>query len=563
MKLGVKTKEKIARTIGEYFSTNDIVNVFTDANISTDKSLYAKWRIILDAFSKITAEGGISRILEEFCHPLNFADLQIRQNFIDALNNILSYEDAVIQSTDCTAKIILINEQLPTKEEIEGHEAELKAKALPDVNKSTYSEKVIDLVAKEFCAVLSCSDIQKTITPIIKKNTVLFNQEIIKEYLSDSIEMPFYDFNDVLQVIRKKDEEADETISTIIAELLHPLNYSADENKASILANKIKKYLKYDDFYIEKIGNRYWVCPNKPLEDYQIDSQEFTEKEKNYEIRDNRKIKDKKDLVKGLRDNHQAYMDIVEIFCRDPKKPTKELNDAYGFLSKKIQKTIDELDLQYYKLSLYKPFTNDLYTAEIEWNGSGKVGDIRLGPSLSWDAIRPSLYEAHSNMVRICNIAEESSQMTGDEKNLEAINNLISQKRTQEKATGKNKVKELKLFHIYESKKEIKKTLTNSVVKFDDTVPAIFVDEVEIPLPAYGKEHYFCRAMWKRKLNEAIDWSEIYNDMESKGVDFIPDKELWRYVYDAKNDVNKRIKDITGTTEKLFDWNSKTVKRLY
>ena len=111
--------------------------------------------------------------------------------------------------------------------------------------------------------------------------------------------------------------------------------------------------------------------------------------------------------------------------------------------------------------------------------------------------------------------------------------------------------------------KASKKTLKNSVVKFDDTIPAIFVDEVEIPLPEYGKEHYFCRAVWKRKAKEAIDWSKIYNDMEGKNADFLPDKELWRYVYDAKNDVNKRVKDITGTTENLFDWKEKTIKRLY
>lgn len=243
MKLGVKAKEKIARTIGEYFSTNEIVNVFTDAKISTDKSLYAKWRIILDAFSKITTEDGISRIIEEFCHPLNFADLQIRQNFIDALNKILSYEDAVIQSTDRTAEVMLINEQLPTKNEIEGHKAELKAKVLPDINKSTYSERVVDLVAKEFCNTFSNFDIRKIITPIIEKKENLSNEETIKGYLFDEIfeDNPFNTFRDTLQAIRKKDEGADETISEIIAELLHPLNYDADENKASILANRIKK----------------------------------------------------------------------------------------------------------------------------------------------------------------------------------------------------------------------------------------------------------------------------------------------------------------------------------
>ena len=202
MKLGVKAKEKIARTIGEYFSTNEIVNVFTDAKISTDKSLYAKWRIILDAFSKITTEDGISHILEEFCHPLNFADLQIRQNFIDALNKILSYEDFEIKSTERTAKVVSVSEP---KEEVKKEEIE-KVKVLPDINKSSYSEKVIDLVAKEFCEVLSNWEIQKIIEPIIQKNNELYNQEEIKGYFDEIIfnEYPFYSFSDVLQAVRKK-----------------------------------------------------------------------------------------------------------------------------------------------------------------------------------------------------------------------------------------------------------------------------------------------------------------------------------------------------------------------
>lgn len=43
MALGIKVKEKIARTIGSYFTTNEIVTVFNDKNIPTDTSLYAKW----------------------------------------------------------------------------------------------------------------------------------------------------------------------------------------------------------------------------------------------------------------------------------------------------------------------------------------------------------------------------------------------------------------------------------------------------------------------------------------------------------------------------------------
>lgn len=106
MGLGVKIKEKIARTIASHFTTNEIVNVFTDVNIPTDTSLYAKWRITLDAFSKTSTEEALFHILGEFCHPLNFEDKETRQNFIDSLNAILSYEDLEIQATDKTARVV-------------------------------------------------------------------------------------------------------------------------------------------------------------------------------------------------------------------------------------------------------------------------------------------------------------------------------------------------------------------------------------------------------------------------------------------------------------------------
>jgi len=100
-------KEKIARTIGEFFTTNEIVNVFDDANIPTDRELFAKWRITLDAFSKMSdQEVAIPHILSVFCHPLHFPDPQIRSNFIEKLNTILAYENLKIQATNKGAEML-------------------------------------------------------------------------------------------------------------------------------------------------------------------------------------------------------------------------------------------------------------------------------------------------------------------------------------------------------------------------------------------------------------------------------------------------------------------------
>ncbi len=109
MALGIKVKEKIARTIGSYFTTSEISAVFKDAHITTDESLYAKWRIILDAFSKTSRDDMLFHIICEFCHPLNFEDSATRQKFIDELNTILAYEELKVVAKERTAEISSIN----------------------------------------------------------------------------------------------------------------------------------------------------------------------------------------------------------------------------------------------------------------------------------------------------------------------------------------------------------------------------------------------------------------------------------------------------------------------
>ena len=91
MKLGARVKEQIARTIGNFFTTNEILNIFTDANISANSELFAKWHITLDAFSKTSGVDAIFGIIEEFCHPLNFTkNPPRREEFIAALNAVLA-----------------------------------------------------------------------------------------------------------------------------------------------------------------------------------------------------------------------------------------------------------------------------------------------------------------------------------------------------------------------------------------------------------------------------------------------------------------------------------------
>ena len=105
------------------------------------------------------------------------------------------------------------------------------------------------------------------------------------------------------------------------------------------------------------------------------------------------------------------------------------------------------------------------------------------------------------------------------------------------------------------------KQLKDCTIKFDDSTGKIHIDEIEVQLPPYKKEHIFTRVMFTHKKDEIIDWSIVHNEMTGE-VD-IPDREKWRYVYDASCDVNNRINNSINTDDKLFEFKEKTIKRLY
>jgi hypothetical protein len=534
MKLGVKIKERIARTIAEHFTTNEIVNVFTDANITTDKSLYAKWRITLDAFSRVETEEGLFHILEEFCHPLNFTELSFRDAFIEKLNAVLTYENLEIRATDRTAKIVSRDFQEEKEETALLIDPKIQEPRLPDVNASDYSEKVIELVANEFTKALSNWSIRKISEPIVKENPVYTQKNVIGYFEDFFDETPFYTFEDVLQTLRRKDPEAHKTISRIISALLHPLNFDADESKSAKLAEKIGKYLKYDKLHIQEIGDgEYEVFSQEELGEISAPPVSEIEQEEIEKIQDSEKIKQNKELIKKIRDTHQLYMDTIEIFCQNPKKPTADLNDAYLFLSDKIEKMLEKLNLEHYDISLYRPFNTDLYSAEIEWNGSGDEFEIRLGPKLSWDAIRPTLYKVHSDITKILNLSEEDKEMTNEEKRIEEITTLISQKRIQ-KENGDNKPQEKTM------KIEISKMPDLNIKNVDDT--NITKGKKKIALPKFSP------TAWNKVQIRFIDENNVYITADKKtatadyeGLGFRNDKNgkpntAWKFLLElSKN----------------------------
>jgi len=320
---------------------------------------------------------------------------------------------------------------------------------------------VIELVAQVFNNNLSGSEIRKIITPFLNKNKLISKEPFIKGYIDDLFEEKNWLFNleKVFDFIKRKDEDADKTIAGIIEKLLHPLNYKADEEKVENIAQSVGRYLEYDKFYIQNVGKEYLVLSDQEMSEMHS-FPEFEEKERKGKKDDEEKIKQNKEILKTLRDTHQSFIDILEIFCRDTKKPTKELNNAYVFLSNKIKKDIEKVGLKtlYYGIYFYKPFENDLYSAETEWNKQAK--------KLSWDEIRPALYKTHSSVTKLLNMSEEDMIMTDEEKKLEDITKLISEKRTEKEVSAKNKTeKTLKIEISKMPDLNVRSVENNTVVK--------------------------------------------------------------------------------------------------
>jgi len=98
---------------------------------------------------------------------------------------------------------------------------------------------------------------------------------------------------------------------------------------------------------------------------------------------------------------------------------------------------------------------------------------------------------------------------------------------------------------------------------FDNSKPSIQIGRQIIELPPFKNEHCFCRVAFKHPVGEAVDWSEIYEDMT--GIDIFEDKNKakgkWRIVYDAMEAINGKVRGQTDNI--LFQWREKTVRRLY
>lgn len=543
----LKTLELISRELKDHYTGYEITKLLEVCGADKRMIIYpnSKWHIFYGLFEELSiaqdkkAKELLFKIICESIHPLNLSgNKELSDKLIEKFNEYLKYDNLIILYSDKEQKhkISSIQNLVEIDEEEATQDFEpLIEEILPNINKCTFSEKVIELVAQVFEGNLSEFDIRKIITPLLNKNKPLSEEPFIKGYIDDWLEEKkwLYNFEKVLDFIKRKDENADKTIAGIIETLLHPLNYKADEEKTENIAQSVAKYLKYDNFYVQNIGKGYLVLSDQEMAEIHSSSPEFEEQERKDKAEDEEKIKQSKEILKIIRDTHQSYIDILELFCRDTKKPTKELNNAYIFLSNKIEKDIEKIGLKtfYNHIYFFRPFENDLYSAEAEYNKKSK--------SLSWDGIRPALYKAHSDIIKLLNTAEEDAIMTDEEKKLEDITKLISEKRIEKEVSKEN---------------EPKKTLKIEISK----IPDLNIKSVEDNVLQKGKKRIhlpkFRPTDWAkitiRFINErdvliTADKKQVQSDYESLG--FADDKKkkpntAWAFLFGLSKSNGETVK---------------------
>ena len=108
-------------------------------------------------------------------------------------------------------------------------------------------------------------------------------------------------------------------------------------------------------------------------------------------------------------------------------------------------------------------------------------------------------------------------------------------------------------------------SLKDKEIKYDDKEARILIGDTVCQLPPYKNEHYLCGVMFKKKINQPVDWSVVYEKMSGdyeKHYGKTPKtREHWRAVYDTMIRINNRIKKEIHTTDDLFSWQELTIKR--
>ena len=189
---------------------------------------------------------------------------------------------------------------------------------------------------------------------------------------------------------------------------------------------------------------------------------------------------------------------------------------------------------------------------------------------MSWEAIRPRLYKAHSDISKLISKAEATSDMTDDEIALEAVNSLIAEKRTTDEPENiDDEVPTMRLIHenrdigIPQAQKAAVQ-LSDSKINFDDETATLHIGKTTVRFPSHKNEHLILRHMFGCRIDEAIDWELVYETISGHTQNKINKKDIEkrkRSVRDGVSAINKRIAEVANTETKLITMKDSSVIR--
>ncbi len=324
-----------------------------------------------------------------------------------------------------------------------------------------------------------------------------------------------------------------------------------------MIAKKINKYLKYDQKIVSYSvfgEEKFTICTIGTDEDDDIFEREEAhelaiQEEKELQFLN---LSENKEKISTLRRTYQVFINIVEIFCDNPSKPSNEMNDAYLKTKKLITDAVRDLHLRdhddntkIYTLEHYFIPFNNLFTAEKEYSPETLKFDLS-NKRLDWDYIRPKMHATYgciddiyrkidgSDVLSSLNIQQtlndvslllskikENNKTTSDKKHkINTSNKIAPQKPMEIKIIGDVEVGGLQdgLKSIVQSKKDNKNKFphklpagtnwNNVTIKFEDD-ENVYIQVKQFKVNSNYKEMSFVGGGKNPKPSEAWTFLKV------------------------------------------------------
>lgn len=283
----------------------------------------------------------------------------------------------------------------------------------------------------------------------------------------------------------------------------------------------------------------------------------------------------------------------IEIEIRKEDKLEKEIEDEISFFKNNKKKhTTNDIDIEWdtnnsysYKKQI-EIITHYLYKLHNKFENTNLLIILNKVKSLNIDVFRCLLSLEIEGFIKINGIKNNKDALSDNDDiyikisllKMDIFKNISIDKENGKKQENPNthypikieitNLPELKIKGLDNKKlvRDIKKiNLNKKNIIFDDEKAKIIIDNKECQIPPYKNEHYFCRAIFQHPVNEFVDWSIIFENMDkiiTSDNKKDAEKEK-RSVQDTMYALNKRIKETINTEDDLFIWKEKSIKRNY